>query len=436
MFMGPIKLKYGLDEWPPLGELLLLGLQWFAIAVPIVIIIGNIVAGLHFDSPAEQGVYMQKVFFITGLSLLAQVLWGHRLPLISGPATILLVGIVAGQAGGRSAVYTAIATGGLALFLLNTAGLFKRLRKLFTPSVVAAILILIAFTLTPMILDLILAAPEKGGSLPRLLFSLIFVLLLFGAGRYAAGFWKSTLLLWALAAGTIIHVLLFPQGLEPAGGRAVGAISGFCQNMNLKPAFEPGLLISFLVCFLALSINDLGSMYSVAALLKPEGMSKRISRGLSVTGLLNIIAGLLGVIGPVNFSLSPGVIASTGSASRFTLIPTGMILAGMAFVPQAIAFVSAAPRAVVGTILLYIMCSQIAAGLIMALNTEGGFTFESGLVMGLPLMLSIIISFMPSGVVNTFPAAIRPILGNGFVDGVLAALIMEHVVFRKTAAPH
>lgn len=434
--MEPIKLKHGLDERPPPGELLLLGLQWFAIAVPIVIIIGNTVAGLHFDSLADQSVYMQKVFFITGLSLLAQVLWGHRLPLISGPATILLVGIVASQAGGGSAMYTAMAMGGLALFLLNAAGLFNFLKKLFTPPVVAAILILVAFTLTPMILDLILASPEKGGALPRLIFSFILVLLLFGAGRYASGFWKSTLLLWALAAGTILHVLLFPQGMEPAGGRAAGVFAGFFQNMNLKPVFEPGLIISFLVSFLALSINDLGSMYSLAPLLKPEGMPKRVSRGLSVTGLLNILAGLLGVIGPVNFSLSPGVIASTRSASRFSLIPTGIILAGMAFVPPAIAFAGAAPRAVVGTILLYIMCSQIAAGLSMALNTEGGFSFESGLVMGLPLMLGIIISFMPPGVVNTFPAAVRPILGNGFVVGVLAALIMEHVVFRKTAAPH
>lgn len=434
--MDPLKLKYGLDARPPLGELLLLGLQWFAIAVPIVIIIGNTVAGLHFDSLAEQGVYMQKVFFVTGLSLLAQVLWGHRLPLISGPATILLVGIVASQAGGSSAMYTAIAIGGLALFLLNAIGLFNFLRKLFTPPVVATILVLIAFTLAPLILDLILGAPEKGGALPRLVFSLILVLLLFGAGRYASGFWKSTLLLWALAAGTIIHVLLFPQGMEPAGGAAAGAAASFFRNMNLKPAFEPGLIISFLFCFLALSINDLGSMYSVAALLKPDGMSKRLSRGLSVTGLLNIFAGLLGVIGPVNFSLSPGVIASTRSASRFTLIPAGIILAGMAFVPQAIALAGAVPRVVVGSVLLYIMCSQIAAGLIMALDTKEGFSFESGLVMGLPLMLSIVISFTPAGTVNTFPVIIRPILGNGFVVGLLAVLILEHLIFRKRTDPH
>ena len=47
---------------------------------------------------------------MTGISLLAQLFWGHRLPLLIGPATILLVGIAAGGAGSYGAIYTAIAT--------------------------------------------------------------------------------------------------------------------------------------------------------------------------------------------------------------------------------------------------------------------------------------------------------------------------------------
>jgi xanthine/uracil permease len=67
--MEPIKLKYGLDETPPIAELLLLGLQWFAIIVPVVIIVGKIVAGLHFSNPSDQIIYIQKIFFITGVSI-------------------------------------------------------------------------------------------------------------------------------------------------------------------------------------------------------------------------------------------------------------------------------------------------------------------------------------------------------------------------------
>ncbi len=99
--------------------------------------------------------------------------------------------------------------------------------------------------------------------------------------------------------------------------------------------------------------------------------------------------------------------------------------------PPVISFLGTVPQVVVGGILLYIMCSQLAAGLIMVTETEEGFNFENGLVMGLPLMLSIIISFLPNSVLNTFPVLLRPILGNGFVVGVVVVLIMEHLIFRK-----
>ena len=203
----------------------------------------------------------------------------------------------------------------------------------------------------------------------------------------------------------------------------------FKTNFNLS--FEPGVLISFLVCFLALAINDLGSIYSIGGMLKPEHMPERVYRGLSLTGLLNFLAGLGGVIGPVNFSLSPGVIASTGCASRFTLVPAGLILIAMSFLPPVIAFVGGIPPAVIGGVFLYIMCSQVAAGLVMVTGTGKGFRFVNGLVIGLPLMLSIVVSFLPDNVLNTFPVILRPLLGNGFVVGVLAVLIMEHLIFKE-----
>lgn len=429
--MGPIKLKYGLDDTPPFAELAVLGLQWFVIIVPIVVVVGKIVAGLHFNDQSEQIIYIQKIFFITGISFLVQLLWGHRLPLLMGPSTVLLVGITASHGSTAGAVYTAIAVGGLMLFILGAAGLFNYLKELFTAQVIATILILVAFTLTPMILNLITSSSAPELALPNLCFALVFVTGIFAVGRRLTGFWKSTLIMWALVVGTVAYILFFPQSFEVTKGTGTNIASGFFQNMNFSLSFEPGVIISFLICFVALSINDLGSIYSVGGLLKPDHMSKRVTRGLSLTGILNFLSGILGVVGPVNFSLSPGVIASTGCASRFTLIPAGIILIIVSFLPPVIAFMGGIPQVVVGSILLYIMCSQLAAGLIMATESKEGFSFENGLVIGLPLMLSIVISFLPGSIVNTFPVILRPILGNGFVVGVLTVLTMEHLIFRK-----
>ncbi|MGI6227569.1 MAG: xanthine permease, partial [Peptococcales bacterium] len=89
--MNKISFKYQLDEIPSWRDLLLLGLQWLVITIPTIIIIGKVVAGLHFNDSWEQTIYLQKLFFVTAITLLAQIYWGHGLPLIVGPASVLLV---------------------------------------------------------------------------------------------------------------------------------------------------------------------------------------------------------------------------------------------------------------------------------------------------------------------------------------------------------
>jgi len=200
--------KYELDSVPPIGELLLFGLQWLVVTIPSVVIIGKVVAGLHYSDFNDQIIYIQKIFFITALTLLVQLVWGHRLPLILGPATVLLVGVVASQGSSMEAVYTSIMIGGGILSLAAVAGLFGQLKKLFTPRVVAAILILIAFTITPTIISLIL--PPGSPALFNLCFTLVLVVLTFFANSKLTGIWKSTLIIWAIIAGTLAYLLGLP----------------------------------------------------------------------------------------------------------------------------------------------------------------------------------------------------------------------------------
>lgn len=428
--MNNLRFKYALDDIPPWGELILYGFQWLAISVPTLIIIGKVVAVMHYPDPAGQVLYVQKLFFVTAVAMLVQLLWGHRLPLVTGPAAVLLVGIVASRGSDLNYVYTSIMVGGFVLFILGVTGLFGRLQKFFTPRVVATILLLIAFTLAPTIMNLIVA-PGDGGAAPvNLIFALVLVLLMFVAGGYLTGVWKSTLIVWAMIAGSLFYFLAFPQYAGVTPGNFNWA-AFFFRNFNLNPALDPGILVSFLVCFLALSINDLGSIQSVGELLKPDEMPQRITRGISLTGLANVLSGLFGVIGPVNFSLSPGVIASTGCASRFTLIPATLGLLAFSFSPAAIAFTGSIPSVIIGAVLVYIMCSQISAGLLVAFGSRERFDFDSGLIIGLPLMLGIIVAFLPVEVLNAFPASLRPVLGNGFVVGVLAVLFLEHVIYKN-----
>jgi xanthine/uracil permease len=115
-----------------------------------------------------------------------------------------------------------------------------------------------------------------------------------------------------------------------------------------------------------------------------------------------------------------------------TLLPAAVLLCLLAISPAAIALIAAVPAVVIGSVLTYLLCSQVAAGLMLLFEQAHGFTFTGGLVVGLSVLLGTAIAFLPAEVVLTFPATLRPVLGNGFVMGVIAALILEHGVFNRS----
>jgi len=426
-----MQFKYGLDARPPISETILYGLQWFAVTIPIIIVIGKITGEFHFAAIGDQMVYLQKLTFVMAVALLAQLMLGHRMPLIVGPSTILLIGIIASAGHHADTIYSSILCGGLILAIASMTGLLGRLKKLFSPRVVAVVLILIAFTLAPTILNLITSSVVKAGPLAHIIYSLVLVFSMFAAHRFFTGVWKSTLIIWAMIAGSLVWFMIFPETFRTEHIAYASPVSGFFKHMTSRLSFDTGVMIAFLFCFLALFVNDLGSIQSMNELLKPSDTGGRINRGILITGLSNIMSGFLGVIGPVNFSLSPGVIVATGCASRITMLPTTVLLLLLSFSPAAIGFIASVPSIVIGAILIYILSSQIAAGLMVAFESIKEFQIKDGLVMGFPIMLATIIAFLPADFLYSFPSVLRPVLGNGFVVGITAALLMEHGIFKN-----
>ncbi len=392
------------------------------IILPIVIITGKVVAVLHFTDFAKQVEYIQKIFFITGVAMLIQLCFGHRLPLVSGPSMILLIGIAASRGSDLNSIYSAILFGGIFLTLLAITGMLSRLNKIFTQKVVATILLMVAFTITPTILNLIVKPYPL--AFMNFCFALIFLSLMFVVNRFLSGIWEATLILWATIIGSLVYLAINPPQTFPE----VNLVS-LPLSKPIDIVFDPALIFSFVVCFFALLINDIGSLQSVGPIINPDKMGVRMTRGVTVTGISNILAGFIGVIGVVNYTLSPGVIVATKNASRYTLIFAALILVVLSFLPIFLAIISLIPSVVVAVVLTYVMCSQISAGL--SIVFEHGFKFEDGLIISLPIMLSILVSFIPKEALKTFPPVLLPILGNGFVVGVLAVLFMEQVVFRE-----
>ena len=420
-------MKYELNDKPGMLPMLMYGLQWWIVSLPCVVIMGIIVSQLHYTNVAEQTFYLQKLFGIMGIVMIVQVLWGHRLPLIIGPASVLLIGILSTVSSGIPAVYTGIMVGGLVLTVLAYSGLLGKLQFVFTSRIVTVILILIAFTLTSVILKLVLGDAVR--ALFNMFFTLVMVLALVIGNKLLRGIWKSTTVLWGIVGGVLVYYGVFGLPMLPSTG--VEIILEQATVLNFPLNFEAGTILAFLFCYIALIVNELGSIQAVGHMLQADHMDRRTTRGVGIVGVVNMLSGLFGVIGPVDYSMSPGVISATGCASRYTLLPAGVGLILCAFFPSVVGMLVTIPGVVMGAILLYLMATQLAAGLQMLVREKAITDFDSGVVVGLPLMVALLLSFAPEKVLNLIPYLFKPIVGNGFVMGVITVLIMEHLIFKK-----
>lgn len=376
---------------------------------------------------------MQKLFALGGVFLIVQILWGHRLPLIIGPASVLLIGIVSSLSFSYSIIYTSVAIGGVFLLFLSLSGLLAKVDFLFTPRIIVVILLLIGFTLAPVILNL-LFENSAGFENFHFWFAIILVTMMLLMNKWFVGVWKSVVILLGIVVGTLVYLQFKPMELATATTMSQILSSDTTSLFIFPLEFDFGVIIAFMFCYLALLINELGSIQSVGSMLNLKDLNQRTQRGVAVTGVSNVFAGITGVIGLVDFSFSPGIISATRCASRFVLIPAGVGLILISLFPGLVSILNQTPSLVIGAIMFYLMVTQLASGFNLMQEQKAVLDFESALVIGFPIMLAVLVSFLPQAVVEAIPLIVRPILTNGFVMGVITVIICEHFIFRKKKA--
>ena len=428
-----MQLQYGLDEKVPFLKNLLFGLQWAVLLISTILILGKVVGLIHYQDEFNQILYIRKLLVISSLTLFIQVFWGHRLPLIPGPSAVLLIGILASKNFPVPVIYSSIMAGGAIILIISASGQLKHVNRFFTANVISVVLILIAFTMSPAIMDLII--DKRSGLNPsyNMLFAVIMIFVMFLLHRILKGIWKSTIVIWSMVAGSFVYYFVM-HARQSALAYQGPWFDSFLYNLNTSMTFHTGVMISFIFCYIALLINDLGSIQSVNEILEVNDRQGRVKRGVIITGLANVFAGFMGVIGPVNFSLSPGIILSTGCASRFTLIPAVAVMFVLAFLPRVTGAMGDIPPVVIGAVLAYLMATQIASGLMVAFKDaegKGGFGMENGMVIGISIFLGTIVTFLPDAVTETISPVLKPVLANGFVAGVTSAIIMEQILVKK-----
>ncbi len=412
--------KFKVDDKPGFGAMLLYGLQWLMICIPVVLT-------STFVAPAGEVVFFtQKLFVLCGLTIIVQVLAGHRLPLVAGPAAVLLMGVIAAASQGHSAstIYPSMIIGGALVTILALVGAMKYIQRIFTTRIVAAIVLLISFTLIKPIIGLIFADQAHAGL--ALVSTIVGLAIMAWANKVLRGIWKSMVVIAAMILGALFYYAVAGFPKEFVSDSVAPQL--FIQEMH----FDAGVVIAFIFCYIALLINQVGSVQALGEFVGAEGMTKRQKQGLLITGIMNMVSGATGVLGPVDYSLSPGVVASTSCASRYTILPAAVAMVVLALFPQAVSLLLTIPQTVMGIVLLFLMATQVAAGLEIIQSTKAVSSFRDGLVLGIPIVLTMVISFTPDEVMAVVPTLLRPIVSNGFVMGIIVVLLLDHIILRDS----
>ena len=416
---------FGLDQWPPPGALLLYALQWLVVMAPGLLVLGQVMAEAQGLDAAAKLALMQKLLLTCALAQVLQVLWGHRLPGLVGTSTVLVVGVMTTAGAGRAAMSGGLVIGGVLVALLGVSGLGGRMRRFFTRPILASTLMLISINLAPSLRGLLWG---PGGAV-SFFFGLLLCLVMLAAGAWLKGVWAAGVMLAGLLAGSAVYHL---AGLGPAAGAWHPGGPAFPALGLVAPVWDPGVAVAFALCYLAVMSNELATVEALNLVVKPRGEEKRAGRALTVCGISGALAGMLGAPGVVTYSTSPALAVSSRSKSRFTFLPAALGLLALAFWPSGLELFGLTPKPVVGAILLYVMAASAHTS-IGIMSGRSGVRWREGVVLGAAMGAGMVVAFLPPETALAVPAMARPVLTNGFVVGLVAALFLEHVLLPRRA---
>ncbi|GIP33154.1 purine/pyrimidine permease [Paenibacillus sp. J2TS4] len=431
-------LLYRLNDRPQGTVLWLSAIQWFifmlANFVTVPIVLGQTL-GLGGE---EIALFTSRTLFLCGLIGGLQVLFGHRLPIIEGPAgmwwgVFLVLITMNAQLGGTTETLLAelqmgLIVSSLVFILIALFRLLHRLRALFTPIITGTFLILLAMQVSKSLVEGILGIGYEGSEhvLPKIvLLSLLLISITVGLMMKAKGIIQSMAILIGLGTGWLLFAVLgmvrFPEGQTP--WVALPEIFPFGA-----PQWNTGVVITCVITSLILLSNLIASIQVFAVSAGEKTTDSMLNKGSFITGVGTLLSGLFGTIAAVPLTAAASLVALTRIASGlpFLIASIGFVVLGL--LPKVGQWLSSIPQPVGYAILFTVFGQLLGFGLrdLKQLKLDQRDLF----VVGFSLLAGIGLLFVPGHAWEGLPSIVGFLLGNGLIVGVTIAVLLEHVIFR------
>jgi len=333
-------LKYGLEDKLPVREMCVYTLQhiiYFAAGTVVLPIAVGMYLGLDQGQIAE---FLQRTFFLSGVTSILQVKLGHTYPIIDGPAglwaSMLIVMAVSASSLGtgldtlRTDLQTGFMVAGAVVILLAVTGAINVISKIFTPLVNGVIITLMVLQMSETFIKGILGIGDERNTVDEksmLVFFVTVAVILFVA-VYMKGFLQSIATLVGVIAGWILALFMGLSAERPSGTGIISLPKLWAWG---TPTFDLGVTVTCVIGALVLLSMSFASISSMSEAVGQEMDDKMVRKSVFLQGLSTLLAGVFSVIPFMPFVSSTGVVLMTGVATRkpFNLACIMMILFGL-----------------------------------------------------------------------------------------------------------
>ncbi|MFW5956329.1 MAG: uracil-xanthine permease family protein [Halorhabdus sp.] len=377
---GDALVEYGIEDRPPLGRSVLLGVQHYLTMIGANIAVPLILAGL-MEMPGDvTATFVGTFFVVSGIATLAQTTLGNRYPIVQGapfsmlaPATAIVGASLAlpGMADWNAKLLFlqgAIISAAVVEIAIGYFGLVGKIREYLSPVVVAPVVTLIGLSLfsAPQI-----TSTEQNWYL--LGATLVLIVLfsqylkdrnrLFGLFPILLGITSA----WLLAAFASATGMIPSDTQGYVDFAAVANAEPFLVHYPLMwgmPRFELSFTIGMFAGVLASIIESFADYHAVARLSGEGAPSKqRINHGIGMEGIANVFSGLMGTGGSTSYSENIGAIGLTGVASRYVVQIGALVMIVAGFVGYFGTLIATIPDPIVGGLYIAMFGQIVAVGL-------------------------------------------------------------------------
>ena len=430
---GFAKLDFELHDYPGPLKTSLFGIQ-HVLVMFTAMVGGPLIVGRLLNLPEETRIAMVCGTMIgcgiaTMVSALGVGFIGPRLPIVMGVFYIFIGPIVAiSKEVSLAAAMTALIIGGLVQFAWSP--LIGRLHSFFPPIVTGTTILLIGTGLMKIGINVATGAntPAFGKPLTLGLAALMIVLIV-AITRFAKGFVRALSLFLTMVIGYLVAAA---YGLIDLDTVVKASWVTLPQPFPYGGLAWPGLIavITVVICFFATAVETTGHTLAVSRICGVPAEGWRIRGAVANDGAGSAISAIFGGMALTSYSQNIGVISLTGVGSRFVVAFGGAFLILMALVPKVGAIIALMPNAVLGGVLLFMFGMVASVGVdIIGRNMTSR---RDAVILAASLAVGLGIQAAPAGAFDIVPQALRILVTDGIVMGILLAMFLN-LIWPKEA---